>query len=342
MINVGVIGYGYWGPNLVRNFSECDQLRVTAVADRDPARLALAKKRFPSIETTTAFNDLVKSPDTDAIAIATPVSSHFELALQALKAGKHVFIEKPLTETSEQAKQLIEQADKQGLLLHVDHTFLYTGAVRKMRSLVQEGELGTLYYYDSVRVNLGLFQPDVDVIWDLAVHDLAIMDHVFSSKAVSVSAAGMSHLEGKPTNVAFLTVFFEDNAIAHLHVNWLAPVKIRRTLIGGSRKMIVYDDLEASEKVKVYDKGVTLEDASDEAYERRVGYRTGDMWAPKLDVAEALGVEAEHFAHCIQHGTPSLSDGQAGLRVVQILESASRSLAERGRPVKLGWKGRGV
>jgi predicted dehydrogenase len=342
MIHVGVIGCGYWGPNLVRNFAGASGAQMRAVADLDEQRLGLVKRRFPAVEVTTDFRVLLASPNIDAVAIATPVSSHFDLALQALRAGKHVFIEKPLTQTSEQAEQLIAEADARDLVLHVDHTFIYSGAVRKMRTLVEGGELGDLYYYDSVRVNLGLFQSDVDVIWDLAVHDLSIMDHVFSCKPAAVSAAGMSHVAGKPTNVAFLTVFFEDNAIAHLHVNWLAPVKVRRTLIGGSRKMIVYDDLEPSEKVKVYDKGITMDGSKEEAYQQRIGYRTGDMWAPKLEVTEALEVEVDHFVRCIQNKEPSLSDGQAGLRVVQILEAASHSLTERGRPVKLGWKGRGV
>jgi len=342
MIKLGVVGYGYWGPNLVRNFAESVDAQVTAVADLDEGRLAIVKRRFPGVETSTDVGRLLADPKTDAVAIATPVSSHFDLALRALRADKHVFIEKPLTETAEQAETLLEEADKRGLLLHVDHTFVYTGAVRKIRELVEAGELGDLYYYDSVRVNLGLFQSDVDVIWDLAVHDLSIMDHVFSAKPVAVSAAGMSHVPGKPTNVAFLTVFFEENTIAHLHLNWLAPVKVRRTLIGGSRKMVVYDDLEPSEKVKVYDKGITLDGTAEEVYQRRIGYRAGDMWAPKLEVTEALKVEADHFVRCIQDGQPSLSDGRAGLRVVQVLEAASRSLTERGRPVKLGWKGRGA
>lgn len=342
MINIGVFGYGYWGPNLVRNFSAIPDARVHAVADLDANRVGLVKKRYPTIEVTTDWQTLISDPKVDAVAIATPVSSHFELALQALRAGKHVFIEKPLTETAEQAERLIVEAESRSLVLHVDHTFIYTGAVRKMRQLVEAGELGDLYYYDSVRVNLGLFQADVDVIWDLAVHDLAIMDYVFSSKPIEVSAVGMSHVKGKPTNVAFLTVFFEDNSIAHLHVNWLAPVKVRRTLIGGSRKMIVYDDLEPSEKVKVYDKGITMDGNKEDEYQQRVGYRTGDMWAPKLEVTEALEVEAAHFTRCITAGERSLSDGGAGLRVVQILEAASRSLREHGRPVKLGWKGRGV
>ena len=341
MIKLGVIGYGYWGPNLVRNFAETLEARVVAVTDLDEKRLRLVQARYPTVEATTDFRQLLSDPDIDAIAISTPVSTHYELAIRALTAGKHVFVEKPLTETAEQAQRLIEEADKRNLVLHVDHTFIYTGAVRKIRELVDKGELGDLYYYDSVRVNLGLFQRDVDVIWDLAVHDLAIMDYVFSSTPTAVSAAGANHVADKPANLAYLTVFFENNAIAHLHVNWLAPVKLRRTLIGGSRKMIVYDDLEPSEKVKVYDKGITLNGSKEDQYQRLIGYRSGDMWAPQLDVTEALRVEAQHFLRSVTEGAPSLSDGRAGLRVVQILEAASWSLKERGRPVTIGWKGRG-
>jgi len=342
MINIGLIGYGYWGPNLVRNFSGIPDAQVRAVADLDEQRLGLVRTRFPAIEVTTDFRTLISNPRIDAVAIATPVSSHFDLALQALRAGKHVFIEKPITNTAEQAEQLIAEAEQRSLVLHVDHTFIYTGAVRKIRELVENGEIGELYYYDSVRVNLGLFQSDVDVMWDLAVHDLSIMNYVFPSTPTAVSAVGVKHVQGNPTNVAFLTVLFQENCIAHFHVNWLAPVKVRRTLIGGSRKMIVYDDLEPSEKIKVYEKGITTEGGKEQAYQQRIGYRTGDMWAPKLDVAEALQVEAEHFVRCVTEGEPSLSDGQAGLRVVRILEAATRSLNERGRPVELGWKGRGL
>ncbi len=340
MIKLGIIGYGYWGPNLVRNFSETLETQVTAVADFDAQRLQLLNARYPAIQTTTDYRTLLSDPEIDAVAVATPVSTHFDLAMQALQAGKHVFIEKPLAETAEQAERLVAEADKRDLVLHVDHTFIYTGAVRKMRELVEKGEIGDLYYYDSVRINLGLFQSDVDVMWDLAVHDLSIMDYVFSSKPTAVSASGVRHVEGEPTNIAFLTVFFEDNCIAHLHVNWLAPVKVRRTLIGGSRKMIVYDDLEPSEKIKVYDKGITMDRAKEDVYQQRIGYRTGDMWAPMLPATEALKVEAEQFARSVTQGEASPSDGHAGLRVVQILEAATRSLRERGRPVKLGWDGR--
>lgn len=335
LLGIGVIGYGYWGPNLVRNFSTVSGARVHALADLDEQRLKLAKTRHPAIEVTTDFKELLSNPTIDAIAIATPVSSHFELALQALTAGKHVFVEKPLTQTAEQGERLVAEAEKRNLVLHVDHTFIYTGAVRKIRELVEEKELGDLYYYDSVRVNLGLFQPDVSVLWDLAVHDLSILDYVFPTSPVAVSATGVSHVPGSPANIAYLTLFFADNLIAHLHVNWLAPAKIRRTLLGGSRKMIVYDDVEPSEKIKVYDKGITLNGNKETLYDALVSYRMGDMWAPRLAATEALQVEAEHFLNCIDQGERSMTDGQSGLRVVHILEAASRSLAENGKPVEL-------
>lgn len=337
MIKIGVIGYGYWGPNLVRNFSEIPEAQVVAVSDLDPKRLDLVKTRYPAINTTSDYQTLLSDPTIDAIAIATPVCSHYELASRALEAGKHVFVEKPLTKTVRQAESLIAEAEKRNLVLHVDHTFIYTGAVRKIRELVEKGDLGDLYYYDSVRVNLGLFQSDVNVIWDLAVHDLSIMDYIFPLNPTAVSATGINHVPGKPINIAFMTIFFENDAIAHLHVNWLAPVKVRRTLIGGSRKMIVYDDLEPSEKIKVYDKGITLNGNKENLYNTMVGYRTGDMWAPQLSMMEALRIEAQHFARCITAGERSMSDGQAGLRIVRILEAANRSLIEGGRPVKLDW-----
>ncbi|SMF97661.1 Predicted dehydrogenase [Methylomagnum ishizawai] len=337
-IKIGIIGYGYWGPNLVRNFSETPEFKVTWISDINPKRLALAAARYPAIKTSADGQTLFDDPNLDAVAIATPVSAHFELALRALRAGKHVFIEKPLTETVEQAERLIEEARKRNLILQVDHTFIYTGAVRKIRDLVREGVLGDLYYYDSVRINLGLFQPDISVLWDLAVHDLSIMDYVFPAAPVAVSATGINHVEGQPANIAFLTVFFENSAIAHLHVNWLAPVKMRRTLIGGSRRMVVYDDLEPSEKIKVYDKGITLNGTNgnkENIYQALIDYRSGDMWAPRLEIAEALRVEAQGFGHSINQGEASPSDGAAGLRVVRILEAATRSLRERGNPVEL-------
>jgi len=335
MINVGVIGYGYWGPNLVRNFAEAPSSQVVAVSDLNAERLALVRRRYPGIETTTDYRDLLVDGNLDAIAIATPVSSHFELAMQALQAGKHVLVEKPLVATSEEAARLVEEADRRQRVLMVDHTFVYTGAVRKMQELVASAELGDVYYYDSVRVNLGLFQHDVNVIWDLAVHDLSILEYVLPVQPCAVSATGVSHVPGRPANIAYLTLFFDSSLIAHIHVNWLAPVKVRRTLLGGSQKMIVYDDLEPSEKIKVYDKGITLNNGSDRRYQMLIGYRTGDMWAPHLDITEALRTEVAHFADCLDNGKSPITDGVAGMRVVNIMEAATQSMEAMGRPVEL-------
>ncbi len=335
MIGIGVIGYGYWGPNLVRNFIETPGCRVVTVSDLRPERLALVQQRYPGIRITADFHDLISDPVIDAIAIATPVHTHFDLALDALRSGKHVLVEKPLADTADHCLQLIEEAAGRNRVLMVDHTFVYTGAVRKIRELVEADSLGDLYYYDSVRINLGLFHNDVNVIWDLAVHDLSIMDFVLSSRPIAVSATGIRHIQEQPENIAYLTLFFDNFLIAHLHVNWLAPVKIRRTLLGGSQRMVVYDDLEFSEKVKVYDKGVTVNSTVDSLYQVLVGYRTGDMWAPQLSTTEALLLEAQHFISCIEKSESPVTDGQAGLRVVRIIEAATQSMAQRGRPIDL-------
>jgi predicted dehydrogenase len=335
MIGVGVIGYGYWGPNLVRNFADSPGASLICVSDLRAERLAEAHRRYPSARVCEHYSDLLDDPAVDAVAIATPVSSHFELAMRTLKSDKHVLVEKPLASNSAQASQLIEEAARRNLVLMVDHTFVYTGAVRKIREMVSDGVLGDIYYYDSVRVNLGLFQHDVNVIWDLAVHDLAILDFVLAAKPVALSATGISHLPGQPENVAYITLFFDDNKIGHLHVNWLAPVKVRRTLIGGSEKMIVYDDLEPSEKVKVYDKGVVVSPGREEVYELLVSYRSGDMWAPKLDQTEGLQREARHFIDCIAKGAAPETDGHAGLRIVRMLEGAEKSMRARGQLVEL-------
>ena len=300
----------------------------------------MVRDRYPAVQTTRDHNELINNSDVDAVAIATPVSTHFNLAMQALHAGKHVFIEKPITETVEQGRRLLDEADRLGLKVHVDHTFVYTGAVRKMRELVSSGELGTLYYFDSVRVNLGLFQPDVSVLWDLAVHDLAILGSIYPDDPIAVSATGVQHIPGKPENIAFLTLFYNTSMIAHVHVNWLAPVKIRRSLIGGSKKMVVYDDLELTEKIKIYEKGVTVEQRGESLYQTLVGYRTGDMLAPKLDASEGLRVEAEHFARFIKDEEQPLSDGLAGLKVVAILEAASASMKARGAPIEVEYGGK--
>ena len=337
MIRIGVVGYGYWGPNLVRNFVESQGAQVASVSDLREDRLALVSRRYPSIQTTQHVRELIENPAIDAVAIATPVSTHYELALRALQEGKHVLVEKPLASNTDQVQRLMDVARKRNCVLMVDHTFVYTGAVRKIRELVDSGTLGEIYYYDSVRVNLGLFQHDVNVLWDLAVHDLSIMDYVLPFRPCAVSATGLSHVPGGTENIAYLTLFFEGSQIAHIHANWLAPVKLRRTLIGASRKMIVYDDLDQGEKIKVYDKGITLNNRQnpEKLYQALVGYRTGDMLAPQIDMTEALRREADHFIECIQQNAEPETGGSAGLRVVEILAAASQSMAQRGRPVEL-------
>jgi len=336
-LGVGVIGYGYWGPNLVRNFAETADTRVVAVSDLRSERLEQVNARFPAVTTSTDHRDLLRHPEVDVIVVATPVGSHFELARQALKAGKHVLVEKPLASTVEECERLVELAQRNNLTLMVDHTFVYTGAVQRIKQLVDGGQLGRLYYWDSVRVNLGLFQPDVSVLADLAVHDLAIMDYVIDARPVAVAATGVAHVPGRLVNTAYVTCFFEGDLLAHFHVNWLAPVKVRRTLIGGDQRMIVYDDIEPSEKIKVYDSGITLDVGDRGRYEMMVGYRAGDVWAPRLSLTEALSVEVQHFVDCVRERRQPLTDGYAGLRTVSILEAAARSLAERGRPVELAW-----
>lgn len=335
MIGISVIGYGYWGPNLVRNFSQVPEARVVSVCDQRADRRAHVESVYPAIRTCSDVRDVWSNPTVQAVAIATPVSSHYELALQALRAGKHVFVEKPFTTTSAQAERLIEEAEKRQLTLMVDHTFVYTSAVRKIKELVDSGSIGKVHYYDSVRINLGLFQHDVNVLWDLAVHDLSIMDYLFERSPVTIAATGMAHVPGQPENLAYLTCYFDNSLIAHFHVNWMAPVKVRQTLVGGSQKMIVYDDIEMSEKIKVYDKGITLSDNPADIYQLKVGYRAGDMWAPRLDNIEALQLEANHFVDCIINTRKPLTDGVVGLRVVRILEAASQSIANRGAPIDL-------
>lgn len=334
-MRIGVIGYGYWGPNLVRNFADTPDAEVVAVADLKQDRLDLVRRRYPAIEVTNDFQRVIRHPQVDAVAIATPVSTHFPLAIEALESGKHVLIEKPMTATSEEALRLIEAADRRNLTLMVDHTFVYTGAVRKIRQLIDEGALGEIYYYDSTRVNLGLFQQDVDVIWDLAVHDLAIMDYILPKSPLEVVATGIGHVNGAAENIAYVTAFYENSLIAHLNVNWLSPVKVRRTLIGGSKRMIVYDDIESSEKVKVYDKGVNVKNGPESRYALLVSYRSGDMYAPHIDATEALRIVAQHFTDCVLRGVAPITDGHAGLRVVSVLEAATRSMKGHGTSERL-------
>jgi predicted dehydrogenase len=333
VVRIGVVGYGYWGPNLVRNFAETTGAELVAVSDLDPKKLETVKKRFPTVRTSTRFQDLLEDKTIDAIAIATPVSTHFELGMAVLKAGKHLWLEKPMTETSLQAQKLVDEAEKRKLVLHVDHTFIYTGAVRKMAELVKSGDLGRVYYYDSIRINLGLFQRDVNVISDLGVHDFAILDYLLGEHPTAVSASGINHFPGTPENLAYITLFYESGTIAHVNVSWLAPVKVRQILIGGSKKMISYDDLQPSEKVKVYDKGISFTDDPKQIMEMRVGYRTGDMWAPKLIGTEALKLEGEQFVDCIVNSKTTETDGRLGCRVVEIIEAATSSMRGKGETV---------
>jgi predicted dehydrogenase len=332
MIRFGVLGYGYWGPNIVRNLRGLEGAEVVSICDKSPGAQKRAMQAYPGLHVTCECGELLSSPDIDAVAVITPVWTHFDLAKQALLNGKHVFVEKPFTATSAQAEELIELAARKNLTIMVDHTFLFTGAVRKIRQLIDEGALGKLYYYDSTRVNLGLFQHDVNVLWDLAPHDLSIVDYLIGREPEAVVATGEAHLNGM-TDVAFMTAYFPGNVIAHINVNWLSPVKVRTTLIGGEKKMLVWNDLEADEKIKVYDRGVKMNGSAQGVYDLLVSYRSGDMWAPKLEATEALKLELGYFLKCIETGETPMNDGRAGLRVVKMLEAAETSLSRKGELV---------
>lgn len=327
-MNFGVIGYGYWGPNVVRNLTLLEGSKVLKIADLSKAAQDRARKAYPGIEITANPKDVLESTEIDAVAIVSPVWTHFELAKAALENGKHVFVEKPFTSTSAQGEELINLALKKNLRIMVDHTFLFTGAVKKIRQLLDEEALGKLYYYDSTRVNLGLFQHDCNVLWDLAPHDLAIMDYLIKATPEAIVATGQKHLNGHE-DVAFMTLYFPEKVIAHINVNWLSPVKIRYTLIGGEKKMVVWNDLVADEKLRIYDRGVNIT-SQEGLYQLLVHYRSGDMWAPQVEQGEALRSELSYFVDCISSGKDPFNDGASGLRVVKILEAASESLKTRG------------
>ncbi|MGE5057555.1 MAG: Gfo/Idh/MocA family protein [Acidobacteriota bacterium] len=333
VLRFGVIGYGYWGPNVVRNLDQLEQVDVLGVCDLSTSARERAQKTFPHVEVVSDPVALLSSTEIDAIAVVTPVWTHYELAKAALKNGKHVFVEKPFTSNSAQAEELIALAEKKNLKIMVDHTFLFTGAVRKIRQLLDENVLGKLYYYDSTRVNLGLFQHDVNVIWDLAPHDLSIMDHVIQQRPEAIVATGQSHLNGHE-DVAFITLYFPDKVIAHINVNWLSPVKVRTTLIGGETKMLVWNDQAADEQVKVYDRGVSVS-SREGVYELLVNYRSGDMWAPRLERAEALTHELTYFVDCVTRDQTPMNDGKAGLRVVKMLEASTESIRKKGALIYL-------
>jgi predicted dehydrogenase len=333
LVRFGIVGYGYWGPKVIRNLALIEEAKVVAICDKSAASRQKAEKLYSGVRVTDDANELMRSPDIDAIAVVTPVWTHYELAKAALENGKHIFVEKPFTSNSAQAEELIALAARKNLKIMVDHTFLFTPAVQKIKELLQEGELGKLYYYDSTRVNLGLFQHDVNVIWDLAPHDLSIMDHLIEESPEAIVATGQTHLNGHE-DIAFITLYFPDKVIAHLNVNWMSPVKIRTTLIGGEKKMLVWNDIEADEKVKVYDKGVNVS-SREGVYNMLINYRSGDMWAPRIEQAEALTRELAYFVDCIVHDKTPMNDGKAGLRVVKMLEAASESLRQRGTLVYL-------
>jgi predicted dehydrogenase len=333
-IRLGIIGYGYWGTNLVRNFFSTAQCQLAKVADGRPERLEVLAKIFPTIQRVGEGADIINDPNIDAVVIATPVFTHFELAKNALENGKHVLIEKPMTASSAEADALIELAEKKGLTLMVDHTFLYTGAVQKMKQLMESNTIGQPQYFDSSRINLGLFQSDVNVIWDLAPHDLSILTYLIQEKPVSINATGLSHTRNQIENIGYMTVNYNHDFIAHFNVSWLSPVKVRQTLIGGDQKMIVYNDLEPSEKVRVYDTGFTHK--TDEDKNRiMVDYRTGDVYIPKLSTREALAGMAEDFIQCIINKKNPLASAHLGRQVVSILEASQASIKNNGKETKI-------
>ncbi len=333
MLRIGVIGYGYWGPNIVRNFSSVDGAKVVSVCDKNPRALSMVRKDYPDILVTGDSQEIISSPDTDVITVITPVSSHYELTKAALEAGKHVFVEKPFTASAAQAEELVELAEKKGLKIMVDHTFLFTSAVKKIKEIIDEDILGDLYYYDSTRVNLGLFQHDVNVIWDLSPHDFSIMDYLIEERPEAVAATGRAHINTME-DIAYIMVYFTNNIIAHFNVNWLSPVKLRSTLIGGEKKMLVWNDMDADEKIKIYDRGVEIT-SKEGIYSLLVNYRSGDMWAPKVEQVEALRRETEYFVECVTENKTPLNDGRSALRVVKMLEACDESLKNNGRMVRL-------
>jgi predicted dehydrogenase len=334
MIRVGIIGYGYWGPNLVRNFNAAEGCEVHMICDINQQSLKKARKSYPSIKTTADSNELIKDPDIDVVIVATPVFAHYELAKKALEEGKNVFVEKPFTYTSAEAEELIELAEKKNLKIMVDHTFLYTGAVRKIKQLIEDHVLGDILYYDSIRVNLGLFQHDINVVWDLAPHDISIMEYVINEKPQAVVATGAEHFDRGLEDIAYLTIYFTKNIIGHINVNWLSPVKVRTTLIGGQKKMIVWNDLEPDEKIKIYDKGVQVK-TREGMYNLLVAYRSGDIWTPRVEQTEALKLMVDKFIDYISNGGRIINDGPAGMRVVRLLEACNKSLKNKGEMVYL-------
>jgi len=334
MIKIGVIGYGYWGPNVSRNVHVCERAQLVSICDPDEKRRKKAQSTFPFVKTYSDPKELITSNDIDAVAVVTPVYTHYELAKSALENGKHVWVEKPFTSTVAQAEELIELADKLNLMIMVDHTFLFTGSVRKMREVIDSGELGSLFFYDSVRVNLGLFQHDINVVWDLAPHDFSIMNYLIDREPKAVSAWGTEHFGRGQEDVAYIAVHFDNHFISHFHCNWLSPVKIRKTLISGNKKMLVWDDLLTDEKLKIYDKGVEIKNTTG-IHELLVSYRSGDVYVPKVENIEALKLELDYFVDCIEFDQVPFNDGKAGLLVIKMLDAVDRSLKSDGKKITI-------
>ena len=336
MIKVGVIGFGYWGPNIARNFSQNPDLELVGIAELSEKRRAAARNIYPNIPLYNDAKSLIRESRIDAVAIITPISTHYKLAKEVLESGKHVLIEKPMTSSVAEAEKLVELAQKKNLTLMVDHTFVYSPAVRKIKEKLDNNELGDLYYFDSVRINLGLFQQDVNVVWDLAPHDISIMQHLLNNKKVKyVCAQGASHTPSGIENIAYVTINFDNDFLAHFHVNWLAPTKIRRILICGTEKMLVFDDVQPSEKIKIYDKGITIKNGRETIYKTLIQYRIGDVHVPNIPNTEALQIETAHFVDCVSNGSTPDSDGEDGLYVVRILEAAQNSLDNNGIKIKI-------
>ncbi len=334
-VGAAVVGCGYWGPNLIRNFAACPATQVVLVCDQDAAQLDRARPLCPAAEFVQDVREVWKNPRVEAVAIATPVSSHERLAAAALEAGKHVLVEKPLATTVRGAEQLVRLAEKFGRVLAVDHTYLYSPAIRKIKELITAGELGEIYYIDSVRINLGLLQHDVNVIWDLACHDLSIIDHLLGRLPRSLAAIGACHTGGEIEDIAYLNLDFGANLLASMHVNWLSPVKVRHLIVGGSRKSLVYNDLDRNEPLKVYDRGITVAHTPEERRAMLVSYRSGDVWSPYVERTEPLRTLVSHFAACIRTGQRPLTDGEAGLRIVRVLEASQRSIKAQGGRITL-------
>lgn len=327
MIRVAVVGVGYWGPNHIRNLSRIPGVQVTHICDLSQKQLKTITQTFPNLSPTTNFTDITKNPGIDAVIIATPLSSHFSLAREALLAKKHVLIEKPMTRTSKEAEELIQLAKRQKRILMVGHTFPYSNAVRKIKELIKKNVLGKLFYYSSTRINLGLIQSDINVIWDLAPHDFSILNYLFSDKPVTVQVFGSSHIRNNHVEMANVHIRYESGTVAHLYLSWLSPAKKRQILLAGSKKMIVYDELDPSEKIRIYDKGISLVSTTDTSFQS--AYRYGDIVIPHVEQEEALYNELKHFISCIKTQRAPLTDGFDGLRVVKMLEATDKALKSK-------------